>query len=442
MKLREQINCADQVVARLYGDTLPLFPRPATPLRFRDGWRVPYALYYVSEYGSFRLRHAMLVLFFKDEDIQNGVCNPIVEWDELKETAPHTRLENLRNFHSPQAIHFPSIGEVYQRVLANAAVKQIESLEMVLDDLDAALWQPYWRVNALLVDGTHKVFRINVQTSEVLEDSSPALSKRRYATAEWSLVRTTSCDSAGRLQIRLPNTSDESVIRKRLELVAWTCQHAIAEFFRELGHGELDMHDILIEYNLAQHARCHTDPVDHLSVITLSPLGDDPSIVLHEFAHALWYLFYVRSPTGLALDAILGAGWAHGIEEGFADYFAGTLLMGEQHRPFTVAGNSTNEGPPRTITGIPLPPPVKAADQHVVGEQWANALWNLREHLRGKRIPQTEIDRLILYAHFKPPQLAQVYRNPFACYYTSLQITAQDMGLQSDFAEWVFPFHT
>ncbi len=442
MKLQKQIDCARQKIVDLYGEELPLFPRPASPIRFPDGLRIPYSLHYVSEYGSFRLRRATLVLFFKDEDVQNGDCKCTVEWDDLKSTKPEERLDSLQSFHEWPALAFRPMDDVYARVSAMPAMKQIISLEMVLSDEIDKSWKPYWRVAFLQTDDTYAIDMIGLEPQDQLP---PAPSKRRYATISPWALSCTSCDAAGSLRVNLPqpirNSLDDSVLLKRVQLTAWTARHAVAEFFRGLDYDNLDMRDILVEFNLSLPARCCTDEVDNVSVITLNRLGDDPSIVLHEYAHALWYLFYVRYPEVLSVEKTspeaLGAGWSSGIEEGFADYFSGTLLVGDQHKEFQVARNATNDGSARAIDGNYHHPDTQAADSHVVGHQWANALWNLRGHLRDKDVSQKEIDKLILYAHFKPPKFDVTFPDPFKCYYESLRLTAQNMNLDGHFEDWL-----
>lgn len=431
MELEKQITSAEQVIKTLYGETLPLFPRPASPLHFPDGMRIPYSLYYVSDSGSFRMRESMLVLFFKNADLHNGQCT--VEWNELQAPGTHDRVEKLQSFHDNGVIHFLPISEVYPSLLAkNSEVQQVESLEITLDDSTASMdnaWQTCWRVGVWLTNGKYKVEKIGARIVAGLPPNNPIVA----------------------LNFNPPDDVSLSNLKARqdVEKTALDCRYKVSKFFSELGYRRLDMRDILVQCNLAQGETCHTEHIEHLSVITLNESGDVDSIVLHEFAHALWYLFYVRPPESLVTETgdedaatiTLREIWKQGIEEGFADYFAGAV-DGESDTFPIGRGNWRRRGKLRTITGNYIRPAAQTDEAHVVGEQWANALWNLRRYMRNRGVTQKEIDQLILYAHFKPPKLSDAanytgpFTDPFKCYYESLQMTAQNMNLAGHFAEW------
>lgn len=444
MDIKKQIDYAQRIIKEeLYKGTAlsdHLFPRPAAPLHFPDGIRIPYSLYYVSNYGSFRLRQAMLVLFFKHADIDKGDC--IVEWNELKAPGANGRFEKLQSFHENGPIRFMPLDQVLPRLLAkNGAAQCIESLEMVLDDSVECIWTPCWRAGVWQPNGEYAVEKID---SRIPTDSPhdpftvPSGNPSAQVAAQDKLIKR----------------------KKTVELNALNCRYEIARFFLQLGYGELDMRDILVQCNLGQ-AECQTKMVEHLSVITLNQeWGADPSVVLHEFAHALWYLFYVRPPESLDREKVkneLGDGWISGVEEGFADYFAGMILPEKDHGKFRISFEEqyppnlidllTRRKQPkalRTITGTYTRPSHDPnITTHDVGEQWANALWNLRRHLRTQKINQTRIDQLILFSHFKPPAMynnhnaaSKPFEDPFQCYAESLRITAQARELADEFATW------
>jgi hypothetical protein len=152
--------------------------------------------------------------------------------------------------------------------------------------------------------------------------------------------------------------------------------------------------------------------------------AEDPSIVLHELGHALWLLLFTRRP--VSIDGKAYADEQIGIEEGFADYVAATLLERTAQPPIIGGGLPAGVGGhyrlPRLIDTQPYRP--LDADPHEIGHQWANLLWSVRASIYKQTGDVHLADRAILAAHLRPPKITDGVAKPLERYLQSVAVSA------------------
>jgi hypothetical protein len=262
----------------------------------------------------------------------------------------------------------------------------------------------------------------------------------------------------------------------RGELMFWYCKHHCLAYLKRLGYQNIDLNlakldqmsdratvfdphvntpvmgdtsvtvskavsiedtlQILSEFSTVDLISAYPQMHFTYSLERMLNWAEDPSIVFHEFGHALGFLFYV--------PRLSGKWWfndiSRPIEEGFCDYLAAVLM--DDLKPgfaaevgiggiLTQATGKNMRCLPRFVGGSQ----VSDCDDDIYrqGSQWANYLWDARQQLGG----DLEADAIITCAHFHP------YLPPFSsgrsavdAHIYSLQMTMQRWGKRFSDQEW------
>jgi hypothetical protein len=268
----------------------------------------------------------------------------------------------------------------------------------------------------------------------------------------------------------------ERLLQMRGELMVWYCKHHLAAYLNRLGYQQIDLDKTrLVQLSDAAFASAsvgmHTggsvpfditteavdealqlleqfSSVDLISAypqmqFTYSPTAmiswaEDPSIVFHEFGHALGFLLY--------MPRISGRWWQNDlplpVEEGFCDYLAAVLmedLMPGFAAQVGIGGILTN-ATGRAIRCLPrfvgsvVPVEDDCDDEkYRLGIRWANLLWEVRQRLGGG----AEADTIITCAHFHPilPPFSQEI-TIFEAHLHSLRETMSRFDRSFSAAEW------
>ena len=415
----------------------------AAQLRLPGGWRIPFEVSLRQE----RISEWLLILFVSDDgsiEIESDTITRVSGNAELYQTAKERaapELPPLEDVKQALAKSYP----VYD--MADYIIETTEPVWLLAEQNPKGELTRYWRLILLHRNGTRTVAyagyksdhatrgmiaQVELQAALPIFVSEPQIRARRIAH-QWTLGRTKFRHKQGYLAVNLKGLigqgDGESSAHSSLWTI-WSCIFALREHTELLGYAGVDLHRVMIEIVELSHETAKFDHSDKIPIITLPRKGGWPeelTIILHEFGHALWWLLYTRSP-----KTVRDPRHAHildGIQEGFCDYVAATLVAGPRTRKYVRIGRHLVErahGLPRHIGGCQpdrLPAFSSLTNQagvHDIGLKWANFLWAIRAKL-GHR----DADRVILRAHLKPLQASDAPTEPFAAYVQSLEHTAE-----------------
>ena len=422
-------------VYQAYGLTLS----SRLPIRLPSGWRFPYD----SFAGSFRVRQSMLILFVSDD----GVISE--EWNDF-ERGPHRDAlqmlyEELAGKPPP---NLPPLQTILPKVRGEHPDAIIESIETVWALNEEGKPDLYWRLG--LIEGIYRFVIVVGQDQKATLDRSqrvPYLQKTLRslsARPKWDLGRARFRRRSGNLTVKIGDLQHIARSKEHLrsQWTVWSCVSRVAEFVEGLGYGEFGLNNVRIEY-LESDASVDGAAFDTVrGVPTISFLRGEGwaealSIVLHELGHALWSLLYTRPPA--ILDTRAHKRELEGIQEGLSDYFAATILSDRHHRPIRIGGELAGAAAsryrlPRLVDGRPFTDldldDIENMDEHLIGQNWANFLFDLRQHIQAHSDVCTA-DDLILRAHTKPllPDGGVDPTSPRHCYLASLRETAVALDL-------------
>ncbi len=448
--LLEQISLAKDKLHELYPD-MDLVPVPKRPIFLSDdSWQIPYSLYYQLPYGAFRLRQAMLMLFF-----EQSAQEPLLEWSELSKPCAannqKTRADALNTFVKSKwgssasftTFHDTLVSALKDQVQRNKNVKELCSIEMVLDDSGAASeWLPCWRIGFIQTDSVYGLGIVEPQAPYPIRWIVPSLKQR--AREGWIIGDTERYNNAS-LRTWIPDTNANKEKIRRAKLMTQACLCAAEDLFQNCGYTDIGLDTVKVQYLHSVASGGYAQLVEDTPVITMGYddlFAESPDMFFHELGHAVWWLFYARLPACINRNIPDVTTWSDGIQEGFADFFAATLLT-EYGNPRVIGGYLPKETAakyrlPRIVSAADCQRPEQAELQndkpaYTIGNRWANLLWNLREHLEkaGKGI--YEITRLVLNAHVRPPHnLSEP--DIWDCYVQSICETAKSMGI--DLSGW------
>lgn len=396
------------------------------PLKLPDGWRFPYDAYV----ETLRLRQTLLVLFVDNK----GQVEE--EWNDLK-LAKEQFKEGL-----PQKPVLPSLNKALSTVQHNHPEAWVESVEAVLDISDESRMPFCWRIG--IVEGINRYAVLIGSSPEGEPNYSKALPRSKGATEGWKLDRIKYRCRSDKLTVRLRGLS-ESQNYLRSQWTVWSCIAHVTEFVEKLGYGEIGSHNVRIEHittTALTPGATFSQPkgIPTISFVRGGGWADDPTIVLHELGHALWYLLFTRPPR--TVDTIKYSTELNGIEEGFADYFS-AMLFAQNNKSVQIGGNLPKQVAalyrqlPRTINGQPvkIPPSADAANMtekqfsYLIGQKWGNLLWDFRQRLKEDK---AKADAAIVSAHVKPRTDNTTPANPLSAYFHSLVNTTAHLGIPFD----------
>ncbi|MCB8968498.1 MAG: M36 family metallopeptidase [Ardenticatenaceae bacterium] len=439
ISMLDAIPLANDYVAAKYLD-YGLVLASRVPVRLPTGWRFPYD----SFAGSFRVRHSMLILFVADDGTISEEWNDFLT--EPHQDALHTLYNELAATPPP---NLPPLQTILPRVMESHPGAYLESIETVWAINEAGNPDLYWRLG--LIEGIYRyvvvVGRDETATLDRTRARVPYLQKTLRslsAVPKWDLGRARFRRQSGNFTVNIGDLLNVGPGREHLrsQWTVWCCVAQAAEFVEDLGYGEFGPHNVRIEY-LASDASVDGAAFDTVrGAPTISFLrgggwAEALSIVLHELGHALWSLLYTRAPA--VLDVVAHANELEGIQEGFCDYFAATLLS-KNNGAVVIGGElaaatASRYHLPRLVDGHPFTDAALAdmtsADAHLIGHKWANFLFNVRLAVQQRGGTARVADDLILRAHTKPllPPSGGNPVTPMRCYLTSLQETAVSLNL-------------
>lgn len=398
-----------------------LAPAIRLPLQLPMGWRFPFN----SFVSGFRVRHTMVILFV---DKQGNVG---VEWDDYARQQAEDKAERLEKVLEETRPTLSPLSDALNEVQSKYPEAQIETVEAVLDDTVEGKPEVllHWRVGT--VEGIRRSVLMVSGPPGVLDVVEAKRLYKSFASAEWELDRAKYADD--KLAIDLKNLP-EGLEYLRGQWTVWSCMARVTEFMQGLGCSEIGPHNVRVEH-VASDAETRgaefeiVNGVPTVSFLRRGGWAEDLSIVLHELGHALWYLLYTRPAKHIDIEKYK-AEWS-GVQEGFADYLAATLLAKDSEAVEIGSSLDPQEARlynlPRPIDGQPPGPP-SSDDPHEIGRKWANLLWDFRSSPVG----QNDADRVILAAHIKPRVGDQAPDEPMACYFQSLKKTAAFMNVRFD----------
>jgi hypothetical protein len=192
----------------------------------------------------------------------------------------------------------------------------------------------------------------------------------------------------------------------------------------------------------------------------------DSSVVLHELGHVLWLSTFARPPE-LLMEARTPETieLLKGIEEGFCDYLAASILNEDAEEPTGQVylgkvidqvlaprnppqngtnGNGANgvhafrsAAALRIVSGDAITPMQGAPLRYEICRQWANLLWDMRGRFRvaAGKAEQSDvlktINKVILEAHLMPTTLPETFTTPepLGCYLDVLRRCAERRAL-------------
>jgi hypothetical protein len=364
----------------------------------------------------------MLFLFF---DSQNP--SPSLEREELTQTtgsASRNRIGTLEEFDPDTFDALTSLQDALNNVQKHDEVKplaSIQSAEIVLDD-SGGKWLPCWRIEVKKHDLSHCVVLVKPTGASEVDCERRSISCKRLPWEVGAAIRY----KVGTLRIRIPYDKVSLTKKRRARLTTWACLCRAQDFFRELGYKDLDLQTIKIGYEYSVETCGVTSRSHDIPIIVLGYnnfCAEAPDILLHELGHAIWLLFYTRWPYCLEKQSrrspSLIRKWTKGVEEGFADYLAATLLSKSSHHPISIGqylpAAVLKKAPralslPRSINKEYKRPTQSALNKHaleeqqyIIGDQWANLLWALRCYLETQNVSSIDINQLVLNAHLRPP---------------------------------------
>lgn len=412
-------------------------------LALPNGWRFAYD----SFVGGFRVRQTMLILFV------DKTGKVTAEWDDFaQEPNKKEWVENAAQA-LPTIPTLPSLStafnqfeqeysaEIEDKFKVPLSQVQIETTEAVWSNEgsnEKDQWTLCWRF--CIREGLrHFVLMVGCpsQSPSLKAPYINLASQSKSVARDWDLGRARFRRRSGNLTIKLKEFLDLPKEKEHLrsQWAVWSCMAQVAEFLERLGYGRIGSHNIRVQH-LASDTEVRgasystVNSVPTISFLRGKGWAEDPSIVLHELGHALWYLLYTRPPQSIDRDQYQNE--QEGIEEGFADYFAATQLA-DGNTPIEIGGKlkRTEAGVyklPRPVDGQPFEPP-PSPDEHEIGRKWGNMLWDFRT-----RVGKEKADSLILKAHLSPQPVDNAASEPLARYFQSLEQIATREEL--DFNEW------
>lgn len=403
---------------------------------FFDGWRFAYDFFLYEH----RIRQTVLVLFVnKAGEVQE-------EWNDLGRLTQETMT-------NPADTPLPIALAEAMKAAANAFPDaKIETVEVV--------WDPQgqrstgkglvrcWRIG--LVQGMERWSATYTAAGIARSEVRTKYSSRARFSTRWRLG-----DNAimfqeyvhpdlqkQRLLVNLDKLDRAPVQRYTDYWIIWSCMARTEHFLEALGYTEVGLHNTYIELveeetNNAEH-HSGTSDRGRLPVITVtrsSAWARDVTIITHELGHAFYWLMFVRPPRTIDGETYKTA--LKGIEEGFADYFAAAVLINNTRvvrigAYVIMADQDADDKLPRTIEAAPHQP--TADEEHEIGWQWANLLWDLRVRLLQQTDLQT-VNRIIFDAHLRPLAEQDSPDEPRACYFHSVQRTTWARQLDVDWNE-------
>lgn len=422
------LDARDRVVAWLNQEPYlryqpELVPSNGKPLELPDGWRFPFDLFV----EGIRVRQAILILFI---DRTSGAITP-----EVDNTAQIAALERqvLQSSERPalDAKQYPPTGAPWRQTNASFA-KIAERVRAELKDADVEIetaervWDRYenrlvlaWRFGLRRgLARTRLLVPLDAEASPAREEPSDTA----RSAGRWSLDGATF--GRGRLSVRLPRGDAEA----RARWAVWSCMASTSSWLRALGYNAVGPENVDVLFDPAsaavQRDGAACDRVNGTPVIGFrlaERWAEDPSIVLHELGHAIWFLLFARQPASIdeahRQDQVA-------VEEGFADYVAAAQLE-RSGLPRTIGGGlrrgvGKQYRLPRDVEARPYAP--ADGDPHEIGHQWANLLWDVRERVLAQTQDLNAADRAVLAAHLRPPEVPNGSGKPLERYLQSLAL--------------------
>ncbi len=412
---------------------------PKLPIRLPGGWRFPYD----SFAGPFRVRHSMIIFQVSDDG------KVWQEWNDFDQNPHIEELDDLfiDSIEKPLPT-LPPVQDVLPEIMAEHSDAIIETSEAVWVIGEDGKPDLAWRIG--LVKGIERFTVVRTKGKKATLDRRnnlvPFLGRTRLsksAAKRWDIGRARFRPRSGNVTIRIKELLKigEEKEYLRNQWLVWACMAHMAEFVEGLGFNEFGPHDIRVEF-LASSVSVEGAAFNIVqSIPTISFLrgegwAEASSIVLHEFGHALWAILYARPPIGI--DSKRYEQELDGIQEGFCDYLAATLLS-RNNKPVIIGGElkraiANRYKLPRIIDGIPIVDPdladMSSADEHLIGHKWVNFLFDLRQALQDKGQSIETADCLILRAHLTPLPGVKI-GPPMESYLDSLKKTAENINLTS-----------
>lgn len=407
------------------------------------GWRIPFDVSLRQE----RISEWLLILFVSDDgsiEIELDTITRVSGNAELYQTAKDRaapELPPLEDVKQALAKSYP----VYD--MEDYIIETTEPVWLLAEQNPKGALTRYWRLILLHRNGTRAVAyagyksepatrgaidQVDLHAALPIFVSEPQI-RARHIAHQWTLGRTKFRPKQGYLAVNLKGLigqgDGESSAHSSLWTI-WSCIFALREHTELLGYAGVDLHHVKLEIVDLSQGTAKFDHSDKIPIITLPRKGGWPeelTSILHEFGHAFWWLLYTRSPQ--TVRDLSHAQILDGIQEGFCDYLAATLVAGPRPRKDVRIGHHLTEpvkGLPRHIDGRQperLPAFHKLNCQteiHDIGLKWANFLWAIRA-----KLGHQDADRVILRAHLKPLLAGDAPTEPFATYVASLKNTAE-----------------
>ncbi|GEM_PF-4352697 len=457
--------------------------RQTERLRLPDGWRLIYEVY-VSDFV--RLRDSMYIVFVRDDVPDDQAVEleavPPGEVGSAADTPTETVKEpSLLRVNKVR----PTLTDASLTTLLPHWTDVVDWLTIHYGDFQIVAWEPvaeperaisvHWRVILLkdmnfvrleIAKEGNQIVEIKPQAdlNEIAMKSASARSIRIGQYAYSSDIRKVT------LSFLKPGSVVGDPVRGRI----------IVQFFKEwvhtymtaLGYDVDKLRDIsvlceVIDDDTAAalfnasggqvsremvNAPAGSVPVQAVPVLVfpINKAGicwaDDPSIVIHEIGHAVWYLLYTRVPTPSPTAPIVAGESPAAVEEGFCDYFAaaiideitswrklkvGRLYWSVCRKAAADLGTSFQMNDlPRYVRARRPPKETNGMDaKYVFGWRWANFLWNLRMQLLNNGVSGTRINQAIFLAHFRPRPMDGLEQSITGMYVESLRRAFAQLGI-------------
>jgi hypothetical protein len=404
-------------------------------LRMPEGWRIPFELWI----DTFRLRRTMLIYFVPDQG------DPFLEWeDSVEEVSKWDRTS------PPRLLPFRDAIEIIQNKYGPAI--DIENIEVAwLPGIAPQLvWRFGFRVGqmryAASVDGVGAITE-EIKSSFVAAMSTMKLGKTKIGAKKLAVTF---------------DAPSKQISRQRAYWIIWSCLDLACTFMREQGYANIfpdgidfevvdDLTDLPIggEERVIGAATSTPNGIPTITLLSRDGWSQDPTIIFHEIGHGVWNFLFARQPRKFSLPPTLSASRKieqetrmndklSGIQEGFADYFAATLLYHDQAVKISKLSRVPKELRdakilPRTVTEKPFLLPNAHPGKYHFAQQWAHLLWDVRKH-----VGSTQATPIILRAHlgpFPPDGDATLPNEPLRCYFEQLKRSAQHWAVTLDWED-------
>ncbi len=406
----------------------PFDPTIATfshqPLPLPGGWRFPFDIHL----DDSRLSGQITILFV---DQKTGQVE--TEWDNLQAIRDITPDDYQPQKEPP--LRFSQVLEALQKDFPGARVETAEKVLTISDD--RKIW-PGWRIGLVEEGFNRSVVQVTRTPDGMIQHTEPQV-RSRSATIRWNIGGSRYRSRSGLITINLKELAENQEYW-RGQWMVWSCIAHTAQYLSRLGYPWIEHHSIRVELLDTMGGIGKYDRVEKVPVISFDlnrGATDDPTIVCHELGHAVWDLLFTR-PAPLMLVDGENKGLYEGLQEGFADYFAGAMLAAGQDVGTVIIGGALPRKLVlprirRVLDGRPYsirPTGDTEGKKYEVGRKWANFLWDLRRQLDPR-----QGDAVILRAHFKPLVPTGGPIEPKAAYFQSLRQTAADF-VKVDFMGW------